>query len=223
MPTLSDPGIVNQFTGDCRNNVFHHWNTLVVTRRAALVHQAACRALSTCGIPNPTLQLLGSLNGGGLFDFSTWQLKVDPNSFDGAQPPARAAFVENICTIYHEARHCEQWFHMARYAAVGHGVTAATLAASLSIPVTVANTALTRKMGLADPLLALTKGWHESVYGGQSAFREIALARVGLRRAGHDRLMHAFRNGAHQNYSGNLPEEADAWGIERLVDAAYPP
>nr|WP_319493675.1 hypothetical protein [uncultured Desulfobacter sp.] len=223
MPTMTDNAIVVQFANACKANVHQKWGTFGSgQQRAQKLYDITLIVLDICQVPRPTLQLNANLGGAsGLFDFPTWTLKIDPNGFGQVAPPDRDGFLTLVTLIYHEARHCEQWFHMARYAAVGHQMTAQKLAASQFIPQNIATTALSRKMGLSDPMLALTKGWYESVYGSQSGFRGINLQGLMLRRTGAAQDMNAFRNGFHSRYKGNLPEEVDAWAIQDLVAAHY--
>jgi hypothetical protein len=89
------------------------------------------------------------------------------------------------------------------------------------IPANIATTALTRKMGSADPMLKLTRDWYESVYGAKSDLRAINLGGLMLRRNGDHGLMNSFRNGFHSRYSGKLPEEMDAWAIQDKVATHY--
>ena len=223
MPTMTDNAAIVQFANACKATVHQKWSTFASgQQRAQKLYENTMLVLDICNVPRPTLQLDANLGGAsGLFDFPRWRLKIDPNGFGQAPVPDKDAFLTLVTLIYHEARHCEQWYHMARYAAVGHQMTAQQLAASLFIPQNIAATAMTRKMGLNDPMLALTKGWYESVYGGKSGFRAINLQGLMLRRTGGAREMNAFRSGFHSRYKGNLPEEVDAWAIQDSVAAHY--
>lgn len=223
MPTMTDNAIVVQFANACKANVHQRWTAFPSgQQRAQKLYEITLLVLDICGVPKPGLQLDASLGGAsGLFDFTTWKLKIDPNGFGAPAVPDKDGFMSLVTLIYHESRHCEQWFHMARYAAVGHQVTAQSLAASLGIPQNIAAIAMTRKMGVADPILALAKQWYESVYGGKSGFREINLRGLMLRRTAAGNAMNSFRLGFHSRYSGDLPEERDAWAIQDLVAAHY--
>lgn len=223
MPTMTDTALLVQYANACKASVHQRWSTFASgQQRAQKLYEITLLVLDICQVPRPNLQLDPNLGGAsGLFDFSTWNLKIDPNGFGQGAIPDRDAFLTLVTLIYHESRHCEQWFHMARYAAVGHQMTAQRLAASLLIPQNIAAAALARKMGAADPMLALTKEWHESVYGAKSGFREINLRGLMLRRIGAGQEMNDFRNGFHARYKGDLPEEKDAWAIQDMVAAHY--
>ncbi|MBN2133877.1 MAG: hypothetical protein JW741_30525 [Sedimentisphaerales bacterium] len=222
MPTMTDNAVLVQFANACKAAVHSQWSTFASgQQRANKLFDITCLVLDICQVPRPSLQLDANLGGAsGLFDFSHWKLKIDPNGFGQNATPDRDAFLTLVTLIYHEARHCEQWFQMARYAAVGHQMTAQKLSSSLFIPVHIASTALNRKMGLSDPMLALTKEWYESVYGAKSGFRGITLQGLMLRRTG-DAKLNNFHNGFHSRYSGVLPEEIDAWAVQEKVADHY--
>ena len=223
MATMTDLSAVRTFVNACVRNIDGPWGNLVATIRVRNMHRAVLTAITPCNVPPPGLAMRGSLEGGALFDFSRWRIEVDPNSFGSDIKPDRDTIIELACTFYHETRHCEQWFHMARYAAVGHQMTAAKLARHMGgIPANVATAALRRPMRLGDPMLNLTKGWYKSVYGSGATQRDVTLGGLTLRRRGPAALMHAFRDGFFQNYQGGLAEEVDAWAIEQLVAQEYP-
>jgi hypothetical protein len=222
MATMTDTALLVQFANACKAQLHTRWTTFPnAAARARKVFDITCAVLDVCRVPRPSLELTAALGGAsGLFDFATWKIKVDPRGF-GAAVPTRDQFLQLITLIFHEARHCEQWFQMARYAAVGHQMTAARLASSLYIPKRIASIALSRKMGLHDPMLALTRQWYDSVYGAKSGFRGITLGGLMLRRRGDAGLLNEFRNGFHGRYSGVLPEERDAWAIQDRVAEHY--
>ena len=223
MATMTDSTLVVQFANACKAQVHVPWTSFADgAARARKIYEITCAVLDICRVPRPAMELTHDLDGAsGEFDFSTWKLRIDPSGFGQPAIPTKDGFLELVTLIFHEARHCEQWFHMARYAAVGHRMTAAELARKLYIPANIATTAMMRKMGSADPMLKLTKAWYESVYGSKSGFREINLGGLMLRRRGDHGLMNSFRNGFHSRYSGALPEEKDAWAIQDKVANHY--
>ncbi len=116
--------------------------------------------------------------------------------------------------VYHESRHAEQWFRIARLkAGEAPAPTAAALAGSLFIPQAIAKAALARPL---KPLTALQKAfhskkyaerhqtkmdeaadWHQSVYGANSANRNAVLGDIQNRYAEYRALS----------------EEVDAWAV----------
>jgi hypothetical protein len=223
MATMTDNAVIVQFANACKAQVHVPWRNFAdPSARAQKLYEITCLVLDICRVPRPSLELTGNLGGAsGLFDFSHWKLKIDPHGFQEVSVPSKDEFLTLATLIFHEARHCEQWYQMARYAAVGHQMTSAKLAARLFIPANIAHLAYANKMGGQDPMLNLTKEWYESVYGAKSGFREINLGGLALRRRGDSGMMNEFRRGFHSRYSGQLPEEKDAWAIQDLVAAHY--
>jgi hypothetical protein len=223
MPTMTDTAVLVQYANACKANIHLKWGTFATGQlRATKIFDITAIVLDICQVPKPTLKMDPNLGGAsGLFDFQNWQLKIDPNGFGQLTTPSKDEFLTLVTLIYHEARHCDQWFQMARYAAVGHQMTAQKLADSLFIPLNIAQIAFTRKMGLQDPRLKQTNEWYESVYGSKSGFRGMTLHNLNLRRVNAGPIMNDFRAGAHARYSGDLAEEKDAWAIQDLVSAHY--
>jgi hypothetical protein len=146
------------------------------------------------------------------FDFQTWQLSIGSQGLDAPMSDDQVA--EMADTVYHESRHAEQWFRIARLkAGEDPAPTAAELAGSLYIPQGIATAALAR------PLKPLTKvqkafhskkyaerhqtkmdeaaSWHHSIYGAGGAHRGAVLGDI------------ANRNAEYRA----LSEEVDAWGV----------
>ena len=217
--SLTTPGLVAQYCQTVKAQVHVPWTTLDADTRASRMHAAVAALFPSMTVPAPGLNLVAALGGdAGRFDFKTWRLSVASGPFGGAAQPDRATFIDMAKTIYHEARHCEQWYHMARYAASG-GLVAGDIADGLGIPRAVATQAVTRRMDARDGMFRLTKSWFESVYSRSG--REITLTALGLQQNGDAALLANFRAQNHRRYAGDLPEEADAWGVEALLDPVY--
>jgi hypothetical protein len=92
------------------------------------------------------------------------------------------------------------------------------MANSLGISTVAAGVAFTKKMNPRyDPMRNLAEIWYKSIYGSHGNQRGVVLHVLKLRQTGNAQTMHGFRDGAFQNYSGNLPEEKDAFAVEKLV------
>jgi len=96
--------------------------------------------LATVGVPPIQLRLDEKLTGGAVFAANTWMLQTAPSTFvaDALAPGV-------VSLLYHEARHAEQWFRMARVLA-GRGATAAELSKRLRMDPTVAALAVERPL-----------------------------------------------------------------------------
>ena len=226
MPTLRDDATVTAFVNAVQQNAFDLWSTLTAQQRGEVVVQAAIDALQSCGVPPPGRDVRALAPGYlGFFNFGPWALQISNTIFAGAPT------VDVAETVYHEARHCEQWFYMARFHALGRGKTVPEMAQAIRRglgikSIAVCNQAAIRPIRYGDPMLGSAKAWYESVYGRSS--REIVLTTLGLNRTGTTLVsLDDFHNHVHAQYSGGLPEEVDAWGIQVLVRnkfrALYPP
>lgn len=231
MATLTNDSLVTQFVGAAKVNAFKNWNGMSKQQRGNAIVKAAADALLVCGVPKPTAQVAQLAAGyNGFFEFTSWSLKMSENLFDGFMDytDINPYFINTLETVYHEARHCEQWWHMARYFALGK--KPADIAQGLGIPMNIATLASQRPMksgrGGGDPMEALTRKWYESVYGRHGgAERGLTLGALALKRtqnASKAVSMDDFRGRIHQDYSGGLPEEQDAWAIQKLVRAKFP-
>ena len=75
-------------------------------------------------VPNPTIQW-GIMTDCGQFGFTAWQVKLSNTEWDrnplNVTVQEIIAFKKHIAeladTVYHECRHCGQWFRMARFLA----------------------------------------------------------------------------------------------------------
>jgi hypothetical protein len=162
--------------------------------------------LSYEGIPGVQYQT-GSLGqGNASFDFTTWYMNVDGASLEPEQTESftQEQMAEMLQVIYHEGRHAEQWFRMARMRA-GLGETADQLTSAMTIPSWVADLAAADPIVQSDAETHEAEQWNDSVYGDGSQHREDTLGDIDNR---------------YDDYR-NLPEESDAWGVEPSVQQEY--
>lgn len=228
MPTLTNDSLVTQYVTTSKVNAFKNWNTMTKYQRGSAIVKAAADVLLTCGVPKPTPTIANLAAGyNGLFDFQNWSLKMSESLFDGYMDynNIHPYFVHTLETVYHEARHCEQWWNMARFHALGRNPV--DVQRELGIPMQVAIRACQQPMKSSragsDPMLALTKKWYESVYGSHGGMqRGVTLGALALKRTQNANKavpMDQFHQHRHAEYKGNLPEEVDAWAIQLLVRA----
>ena len=109
-----------------------------------------------------------------------------------------------ISSVYHEARHAEQWFRMARER-IGLGATVEQTATQMGIPSWVVDWAALDPITQCDASQYESEQWYQSVYGEGRAHRENVLSDT---TANYD----AYRA---------LPEEADAWKTGDAVTQEY--
>ena len=216
--TMTDDAQVTSFT-DAVKLLWTQasWNGKTKRQRGEALIAAVAAVHTSCNIPNvgPDVKTLPP-GYHGFFDFSTWKIQLSEDIFDFAFAPGNKAKLVNVAeTVYHEARHCEQWFHMARYFALGK--SAVDVAAYIGIPQVIADAAKLRQMTSDDKIHDKTEQWYESVYG--TADRGITLGALALKRQAATVDMSDFHSRTYSAYSGGLPEEEDAWGIQLLVRA----
>ena len=149
--------------------------------------------------------------GDAVFNFVTWQIEIDPRILHlNAVTNANAETLAD--RIYHEARHAEQWFRIARLKA-GEGRTQAQLVADLAIPSHVARDAVARPLNPLTPAQRAAMrpavaaahdetvqeagDWHASIYGAGRPHRDAVMANIPANYA-------AYRA---------LAEEVDAWAV----------
>jgi hypothetical protein len=112
----------------------------------------------------------------GAFDFRVWRMSVGLKALRTAQP-TRDQAAKLVDTVYHEARHAEQWFRMAQMRA-GRGLSAAAIAAEMTIPPRVAALAVAAPLERGSMQAVIAEGWFDSVYGAGQEHRNSALTRA---------------------------------------------
>jgi hypothetical protein len=170
----------------------------------------------------------------GQFDFETWSLEIGRPAFAKDTVSSEEA-ADAADTVYHEARHAEQWFRMAQYLA-GQGKTAAQIATKMGIPPEQAAAAVAAPLTKGSMEYLIADGWFQSVYGTDAAKRnrvlteledagkalEVAQAAQAANPspANQKKLAQAQarRQAAFEAYQ-QLPEENDAWRTGGRVTA----
>jgi hypothetical protein len=139
-------------------------------------HQRAGRLIISAGaqlnkfsVPEPIFGWEEMTAANGVFDYTIWKVKATPKKWKLGVPKEEAKiinFKKGVAkladTIYHEFRHCEQWFRMARFLALED--SAETISTKMRIEINIAR--------IAKNLPALTgeelregEAWYEGVYG----------------------------------------------------------
>lgn len=170
----------------------------------------------------------------GQFDFTTWSLEIGRPAFANDTISHEEA-ADAADTVYHEARHAEQWFRMAQYLA-GQGRDAASIATHMGIPAAQASAAVADPLTKGSMEYLIADGWYQSVYGSGSAHRERTLTELSEAGTAQDAAQAAVdanpspanqaalttatarRQAAFDAYQ-QLPEENDAWRTGGRVTA----
>lgn len=208
---LRDPDTIGEFVGDA----YGIWNSSMSAEdKIAALEREINEALATVDVPPITCVLDAGTNPYAVFDFYTWRALIEPTPF---QPEAAAQLTpeqaaEAVAAIYHEARHAEQWYIIARLLAGLHDRDAAAINTETGIPVEIAT------LAVADPIreCTLSNGpafeWYENVYGSGSDERNAILGTLGDGDPGNDRFT---------DYRTRLPEESDAWEADGVVQREW--
>ncbi|MGK0274269.1 MAG: hypothetical protein ACI9N0_000643 [Ilumatobacter sp.] len=189
------------------------WDTLSVGARVAKLTKYVNAELVKTHVPPVTYTLdPGKDAGDAEFDFTTWSLTVGSNGLGADMSDDLIGSVAD--NVYHESRHAEQWFRVARVkAGESPAPTSDSLAATLYIPANIAKAAHGRPL---KPLTKLQKffhskkhnerqavkideaqSWYESVYGAGGSDRNEVLGDIQVR---------------YDEYRA-LSEEVDAWDV----------
>ncbi|MDZ7588838.1 MAG: LysM peptidoglycan-binding domain-containing protein [Parasphingorhabdus sp.] len=183
---------------------------MTAAEKLAIYQTAIDNRFAALGIPAPTVVMgAAGLGAGAQYDFTTHRLEIGPDALN-ADLTDPANFTNTANTVYHEARHAEQWYNMARVMASEQptGSTpaqiAATIATDMAIPLNIAT------LAAANPLQRGTVSGNyfgamlDNVYGAGATNRNAVLTDLsapgGFTQAQYD----AYRS---------LPEEADAWRV----------
>jgi hypothetical protein len=203
---IDDPAQVLAFVQD-GYVIVNTWHT--AAERAEALIAALNVQLDVEGVPGVTYSTAALGSGNAEFLATSWAIALDGDSLD----PYRTEFfseeekADMLRLVYHEGRHAEQWFRIARMRA-GMGEDADVLAAAMGIPGWVAACAA------ADPIIESNaetreaEEWNDSLFGYAAEFRSDMLSETGRTEEQHEAYM-------------ALPEEDDAWAVDRAVQQAY--
>lgn len=232
---LNESGEGEKFGGAMQTGVVDEWATLgsVEARRNKLVELVNER-LSAAGVPEVSPAFDANANNLGSFNFPTWAMRLGRKALD--KPSLTETEARDLAaTVYHEARHTEQWFRMAQLRAV-QGLSAAGIATELGIPAKIAQRAKNAPLEKGSMQALIAQGWWDSVYGAGGAHRDAVLTE--LDRAGtalakaQERFdknptpanqatldaANARRDKAVHGHE-DLPEENDSWATEPAASA----
>ena len=176
----------DDFGKEAQTGVIDRWQQLTVDQRIAelirLVNTHLDRAKVPRVAPNPQDTL-----DSGVFNFPDWTMIVGKRAMAIEQPDLAQA-KDLVDTIYHEARHAEQWFRIAQLrclqrrrqnAKATDDQIARAVARELGIAKNIADEAAKPApfaLWGMDALIA--QGWFDSVYGSGSARRDQILTEL---------------------------------------------
>lgn len=128
---------------------------------------AANEQLAKAGVPYVPFHFGDAQGNWATFAWWDWEVTIDEVKFRAASDEDDPAYkpVYNMDTPYHEARHAEQWWLIARVLAGAYGMDGPAINAQTSLDLTVANLAAADPIydGNAEANAALA--WYEQTYG----------------------------------------------------------
>jgi hypothetical protein len=174
--------------------------------RAAAVVAHVNEQLQQEGVPAVGWRFNAAHGTGAVFGFRDWTMELgeSPYSMDVADNATPDQQAWQVSSVYHEARHAEQWFRMARQRS-GLGATPEQIEHVMQIPLTIAQWAAHSPITQCDASQYEAEEWYRSVYGDGAGHRNPTL---------NDVQSH------YQDYR-NLPEEHDAWATGDAVTSQF--
>jgi hypothetical protein len=224
---LNAPGEGEAFGEAVEGGVIDDWASLSTPEaRLKKLVELVNVPLAAHGVPPVTDAFDSDPNNLGSFDFPTWRMLVGKKPLSAGSLDTAAA-KDLTDTIYHEARHTEQWYRMAQLRA-GQGLSAGGIAAELGIPASIASLAKANPLDAKSMQGLDAQGWWDSVYGAGATPREATLAELDRADTALAKASAAFKkNSTAENAAAvakaksrrakafaayrNLPEENDAW------------
>lgn len=172
---------------------------------------AVNKQLRMAGVPEVTSSEDISSDSNAVFDFQKWEI-VFGSPLIGSS--TLTSFRLGVNTVYHEARHCEQWYCMIQGVAAGilnkevrHRIDssdAGAIAAGLWVPQNIVARAMQNSNYQPNSDKEVLAWWN-SVYASQGGIRGRKLAHINER---YDAYRH-------------LPEEVDAWALGDGVEEKF--
>jgi hypothetical protein len=203
---LANPANMDEFCKDMAE-IVRNWAAMTPRQRRRALQNAINKQLSKSGLPTQAVR--GSAKyapGNAAYDFPKGVLEVSQQQLNAASLTSQEAR-QLANAVYHEARHAEQWYLMARQEAA-QGMNAGQIGSSMGVPQTFANSAEANPLATAASAEQnLANACQQSVYGPNAP--------------GLDYSNGAYRNNVLSKASMNtqegyekyraLVEEQDAW------------
>jgi hypothetical protein len=179
------------FTAPIRDWVISNPTATAIQLLAQMILDVQAHLVSL-GIPKPEYaggaDIPASLEG--RFNNETWHILINPKLAGDPNRAVSTLTMEErqhmVAVVYHEARHCEQYYKMGQFLARS-GVPAADIATQLKIPTTVAQTAFENPLPGISQFLALGEGrtistvaeeymeiksWYETIAGKYATYTQ---------------------------------------------------
>lgn len=179
---MSAQPTINAFGNDMAT-LQKDWGTLTPAARTARLQSLVDAQARSNNFPAPRITTPSDLGPGrnGELRFSGWQVAINPVLMN-ASTLSRQQAEQLGDTLYHETRHAEQWFLMARRDA-DEGLTAPQIQSQLRVPPRVAQAAAVNPIPATDARRGCADAMYNSVYGTNAAARNSTLGDLGAKSA----------------------------------------
>lgn len=216
------------------------WPNLTLDQRRDGLQALVTAQAKSNGFPAPALATPNDLgHRNGELRSQRWQIAINPQLLQGDKLSSEQA-AKLGDTVYHETRHAEQWYLMARRESA-EGVSRSQLE-NRGIKKSVAKQAISQPLTSSDCRRPCADALYRSVYGSGSNARTTVLRNLGPTRAAYDNAVRACEDAAktgnqaeiqrtatelatayriyQETYTAYraLPEEADAWDVGGRVN-----
>lgn len=164
---LANPANMDEFCKDMAD-IVRNWAAMTPKQRRRALQNAINKQLSKSGLPTQAVRgSAAHAPGNAQYVFNKGVLEVSQQQLDAASLTSQEA-KQLANAVYHEGRHAEQWFLMARQEAA-QGVNAGQIGSSMGVPQTFANAAEANPLGAAASAEQnLASSCQQSVYGPNS-------------------------------------------------------
>jgi hypothetical protein len=213
--SLLDEGSIHSYVEETYGSTV---SSMAANDRMHVLMDSVNGILRQSGAPDVSSTFGASGDGNyGSFNGESWQMTLNEHYFESTGTDAdqmQADYREALLTVYHEARHAEQAFLMARERS-GLGATVEQIVAAMAanphnappIAEWVVQIAHQNPILQCDATQYATEQWYESMYGSGADARYQVLTTPDA--PDHNQQYHA------------LPEESDAWGVDDRAKEEY--
>lgn len=224
MPSLSDPAIQGAYVSQCQQ-LWTSWAGFGAgpnaTNTRRLMFLAAINgAIRGCGLPAVTIE--SPANGGCYLHADRWAIEFAAGYLD--QNVNVDAFGGGASTLYHEARHAEQWYRIAQGIAAGKfllptgdapgpkpAVTAQSISQYCYIALGTAMHAFNARLVYPRDMDPMITKWYRSIFGFQRQNRGQVLQHLDW-----SPYFHPAPSAQFAQYL-SLAEEKDAFEVQDAV------
>jgi hypothetical protein len=219
---LADAATAQAFGDAVQVQVFDRWNSLgTADARAAELLRMANWYLYHAGVPDLARTFINDNASTNLaqFDSTAWAVALTREVLEAPTlAPEDAMDLADV--IYHEARHAEQYFSVARMLS-GQGRNAAQISARFYIKPAVAQMALDNPIRRRTQQALVASGWYESIAGNGRGHRNNTLREADEAKIAYDEAEAIYGNALeNHDQAGSVDSWTQLQEAEERFEAA---